>query len=172
MIKLDFDLKEKIEEKALVLEQGAYVCKIVSVENVEEKQYLLIKLDVAEGKLKDYAVNIEKRTGNDWNYIKYYCSYKSSAKVFFKKFMLALEQSNDFKIENWNGDEKSFINLKLGVILKNEVYKNKLGTNSTKLGVDKIVSVDEIHKMEKEKEDCIIEIINDIDLKKYGIDKN
>ena len=39
---------------------GGYVCHIVDVEDVPDKEYLLVYLDIAEGEFKDYGKKYEE----------------------------------------------------------------------------------------------------------------
>lgn len=84
----------------LTLEPGIYLCKVTSVEDFEDKQYLKVKFDIADGVFKDYFKNQEKqfdkypRDGYD------FWSYKEAAMPFFKGRITSLEKSNsgyDFK---------------------------------------------------------------------------
>lgn len=102
---------------------GGYVCKIVDVKDVPEKEYLLVTMDVSEGKFANNGVETEKRTGNDWGYLKCYRSYKEAARGFFKAFLVALEKSNSkFNADKFDGNEKKMVGLTVGVLLQEEEY--------------------------------------------------
>ena len=94
------------------LEPGAYVCKILKVEDVEDKEYLKIAFDITEGEFKGY---FKELFNNNTNADKVwssggilYRSYKKTAERFFASFITAIEKSNDgYK---WNWDEQSLKN--------------------------------------------------------------
>lgn len=113
-------------EEAQVFERvqaGGYVCRIVDVKDVPEKQYLLITLDIAEGKFANRGAELEERTGNTWGYYTAYRSYKESARSFFKSFLIALEKSNKrFNANRFSNNEKELIDLLVGVVLGEEEY--------------------------------------------------
>ena len=97
------------------LEPGAYVCKILKVEDVEDKEYLKMAFDIAEGDFKGYFKDLfdnDSRDDKKWsNSGILYRSYQKSAERFFASFITAIEKSNDgYK---WNWDEQS---------LKNKVF--------------------------------------------------
>ena len=71
---------------------GAYIATICRVEDVEEKEYLLIEWDFAEGTYKGNNNDTFARAGF-WP-IQLRRSYKPSALGFFKSFKTALEDSN------------------------------------------------------------------------------
>ena len=102
---------------------GGYVCRIIDVKDVPERQYLLVTLDIAEGKFTDRGKELQERTGADWGYYVAYRSYKESARSFFKSFLVALEKSNKrFKANKFNNNEKELIGLLVGVVLQEEEY--------------------------------------------------
>lgn len=113
-------------EEAQVFERvqaGGYVCRIVDVKDVPEKQYLLVTLDIAEGKFANRGAELKERTGNTWGYYTAYRSYKESARSFFKSFLIALEKSNKrFNANRFSNNEKELIDLLVGVVLGEEEY--------------------------------------------------
>lgn len=105
------------------VQAGGYVCRIVKVEDVLAKQYLLVTLDIAEGKFANNGKQLEERTGNNWGYYVAYRSYKESARSFFKSFLVALEKSNKRFIANkFNNNEQELVDLLVGVVLQEEEY--------------------------------------------------
>jgi hypothetical protein len=100
------------------LPAGGYVCKIKSVENMLDKQYLKIEFDITEGPQRGWYTGIYKRT-NSWygNFIR---SYKDSAASFFKGFITAILESNPgYK---WEWEEQSLVNKNIGLVLGYEEY--------------------------------------------------
>ena len=105
------------------VQAGGYVCRIVKVEDVPAKQYLLVTLDIAEGKFANNGKQVEERTGNDWGYYVAYRSYKENSRPFFKSFLVALEKSNKRFIANkFNNNEQELVDLLVGVVLQEEEY--------------------------------------------------
>lgn len=89
------------------LKPGPYICKILKVEDVVEKEYLKIAIDIADGELKGLfkqAFNDDTRQDKKWpNVGILYRSYKKSAERFFAAFVTAVEKSNNGFA--WNFDE-------------------------------------------------------------------
>ena len=80
---------------------GAYIATICRVEDVEEKEYLLIEWDFAEGTYKGNNNDTFARAGF-WP-IQLRRSYKPSALGFFKSFKTALEDSNPgYRFDEFN----------------------------------------------------------------------
>ena len=129
MKKIDWNAVEEAKDFARLAE-GGYVCKIIKVEDVPDKEYLLVYCDVAEGEFKDYGWNAETANNNDWNYIKLYRSYKHSAQGFFKSFLSTLEKSNPrrFAVNTFDGNEHKLVGLLLGIVLGEEEYQGKDGS--------------------------------------------
>lgn len=91
------------------LEPGAYVCKILKVEDVESSEYLKIAFDIIEGEYKGYFKDLfDNNTKDDKKWPNggiLYRSYKKSAERFFASFITAIEKSNNgYK---WNWDEST-----------------------------------------------------------------
>ena len=127
------------------LGSGGYVCKIVSITDNPQKEYLKVVMDVAEGDFKDYGANGEKRNNNDWSYIRMYRSYKESAYGMFKAFLSALEKSNpNFKANEFDGDENKLVGLFLGVVLGFEEYLKKDGTLNVRTYVKTLTTPEKI----------------------------
>lgn len=79
------------------VQPGPKVVKIVEVEDKEDKEYLKIAFDIAKGDMKGHFAEMKKNMGlSDWpiqgNTIK---SYKKKALPFFKRFITAVEKSNE-----------------------------------------------------------------------------
>ena len=131
------------------LGSGGYVCKIVSITDNPQKEYLKVVMDVAEGGFKNYGADAEKRNGNDWSYIRMFRSYKEKALGMFKAFLAALEKSNpSFKADDFDGDERKLIGLLVGVVLGYEEYQKNDGTIGIRTYVRTLTSADKIRKKE------------------------
>lgn len=129
------------------LEKGIYLCRIISFENEEEKQYLKIKFDIAEGKFKDYFTQNEKNFG-EWPRDGYeYRSYKETAMPFFKGFITALERSNQGYSFIKSGYDFKSINNKLfvGIFGEEEIpVTDDNGNIIVKVRLQKIASTDRL----------------------------
>lgn len=131
---------------------GGYVFRVVATEDVEEKEYIKLTLDIAEGKFAGRGEAYEIATGNAWQYYILYRSYKDSAQKFFRAFLDDLEESNDyFSVKNYKSTAEELRGLIVGGILREEEY---LGTDKdtgalvkkTRLRVHTTCSVSAIRK--------------------------
>lgn len=155
----------------LKLEPQISMCQIISYEDIENKQYLKIKYDIAEGVFKNFFANQAKQFG-EWPNAGYiYRSYKETAMSFFKGFITALEKSNsgydfkrsgyDFKTINGKkfvgvfGEEeipyadengKPIVQVKLQDVRSTE----HLVRNDLKIPERKVLSDDDMEKFEKQ----------------------
>jgi len=94
---------------------GPQICRILKVEDVQEKEYIKMAIDIIEGEYKD---NFRQQFDNStfepkkWSHTAtLYRSYKPTAARFFAAFITALEKSNDgYK---WDWDESKFKNKKI-----------------------------------------------------------
>lgn len=110
---------------------GGYIIKIVSVEDVEDKEYLKIEYDIADGEFKGYYKDLYKSRGF-WggSFIR---SYKERALPFFKAFKTSVEVSNKgFEFKN---DPQSLVGKFLGVVLGEEEYEGNDGSVKKRLYV-------------------------------------
>lgn len=148
---IGFDLDE-IQELGERLPVGGYVCKILSVEDDEEKQCLKIEYDVAEGNYKGYYANREWKPA-------FFRSYKAAALPFFKGFIKVIENSNKGFIYEERldsvGEEKYFdeqcLKGKLfGAVIAEEEYKANDGKVKTRTYVEKVRSTSKIRSGEYE----------------------
>ena len=127
------------------LGSGGYVCKIVSITDNPQKEYLKVVMDVAEGGFKNFGANAEKRNGNDWSYIRMFRSYKEKALGMFKAFLSALEKSNpNFNADAFDGDENKLIGLLIGIVLGFEEYVKNDGTVGVRTYVKTVTTVEKI----------------------------
>jgi len=121
---------------------GGYIAKITVAEDLEDKQYLRMEYDIAEGKFKGYYGDLFDRA-NFWGG-KMIRSYKEKALPFFKAFITSVENSN--KGYKWNSDEQKLVGKLVGIVLAEEEYTGNDGTVKTRLYVSSTRSVDEIKK--------------------------
>lgn len=125
---------------------GAYVCTIISAEDVPESEYLKITYDIAEGDFKGYYDQM--RTDHpDWNNVGIlYRSYKPKALGMFKRFCHAISKSNGKFVFDGNkyADETTLSGKKIGLVFQEEEYYGNDGEKRTKLTVSKECGVDEV----------------------------
>lgn len=143
---------DKIQESGNFekLPVGGYIIKILSVDDVPEKEYLKIFFDINDGEKKGFFqkafkedTRAEKKWPNAGSFIR---SYKEKALPMFKGFTNAMENSN--KGYKWNFDEKSLVNKIVGVVIGEEEYINQKGQVRTRTYVSAVRSVDTIKKGE------------------------
>lgn len=97
---------------------GGYAARITKVTDVEEKEYLLIEWDFADGEYK--GANKECHTAFGYWPMAFVVSYKEAALRFFKGFKTAVEQSNPgFVFQN---NPQSLVGKFVGVVLAEEEY--------------------------------------------------
>jgi len=117
---------------------GAYIIKIVRVEDNEEKEYLKIEYDFAEGQFKGYYKDLfEAKDFWGGSFIR---SYKEKALPFFKAFKTCLEASN----RGYFFDEEHLDDMRgkvLGIVLGEEEYKKNDGTVGKRLYVNQVRTV-------------------------------
>lgn len=130
----------KASEDFQRLPAGGYIVKITNVTNNEEKQYLHVEYDIAEGEFKGYWDDNAKRFG--WWGGDFYRSYKDSALGMFKGFTNAVEGSNDGY--QWNWEEQSLVGKLIGVVVGEEEYIKNDGSIGTRLKVRSIKTVSDI----------------------------
>lgn len=113
------------------LGKGIYTVKVVTVKDIEEKEYLEIKFDVCEG--QDAGI-FRKLCNNDifqWSFQGIYrASYKPTAVKFFKQFITAVEKSNTGYVWDWN--EQGLIGKVFVAVFDEEEYQKK---DSDEIGV-------------------------------------
>ena len=95
---------EKVEEAQDFpkIQPGPQIVKIVAVEDMVDKEYLKIDVDIAHGDLKgEFSRRKEQFKNDEWpNMGVLRRSYKPQALPFFKRFIVAVEKSNDgFKFD-------------------------------------------------------------------------
>ena len=121
---------------------GAYICKIESVQDVADKEYLKIEYDIAEGQLKGYYADLfERRQFWGGRFIR---SYKDTALSFFKAFITAVSNSNQGFA--WTSNEQQLVGKKFGAVIAEEEYIKAKGDVGTRFYVAETRSVDAIRK--------------------------
>ena len=116
---------------------GAYIAVIRGVEDVEEKEYLSIRWDFAEGAYKGSNQETFDRAGF-WPTV-LIRSYKDTALRFFKSFKTSVEMSNKGYIFN-DRNVQGLVGKYLGVVLGEEEYRKNNGDTGTRLYVAQVLS--------------------------------
>lgn len=126
---------------------GPYICEITDVEDVEDKDYLKVSYDIAEGDFAGYYKQL-REAHPDWPWVGAYVkSYKPAALPMFKRFCTAISRSNGkfvFDGNTVNADEKTLIGKKVGLLFQEEEYYSNSGDIRTRLIVNREFSVDKI----------------------------
>ncbi len=127
---------------------GGYVCRIVKVEDVPQKQYLRVYADVIEGEFANIGFNQQNRTGQDWGFIQFIRSYKPTARGFFKQLLSALEKSNNgrFTANTFDGNESKMVMMQLGLVLGEEEYLTQKGEKRIRTYVKDLTTPEAIRK--------------------------
>lgn len=171
MGKINWDLYDNTEESgnSNPLKKGIYVCKVISLEDIEDKQYLKIKFDIVQGEYKDYFKKQFDQFKEWKNNGFFYRSYKPSAYSFLKNFVTALEKSNDgYNFKKTAGDFKEFNNkLFCGVFGEEEIpYADDKGNPIV------VVKLQSVRSLEAMKEGKInipeLKKLSDDDLEKFN----
>jgi hypothetical protein len=118
------------ESKRLV--PGGYVCRITSVTDNPEKQYLCIEFDICEGEYTGYGANMMERYG--FTPLRMYRSYSEKAAGMFKGFIQDVEASNAPHY-HWDWKEQSLVGRTIGVVLGEEEYRKNNGDVGTRFNV-------------------------------------
>lgn len=115
---------------------GGYAAKILSVEDNEEKQYLRITWDYADGDYK--GANQDTYDLYGFYPATFVRSYKPKALYFFKRFKEAVEASNrNFTFVN---NPQSLVGKFIGVVVGEEEYRKQSGEVAKRLYVAETVS--------------------------------
>ncbi len=152
MKKLNWGNVEAASEGYAAPPAGGYVLAICSVEDHADKEYLKIYCDIAgvADKANEQFVGYygqRKERSFKIPLFSFIRSYKDSALVFFKSFLVALEKSGNagFVADRFNGNEQQFCGMVVGAVLGQEeyVYNGKL---RIRLKVEHLCSVERIQK--------------------------
>lgn len=129
------------------LPAGAYICKITTVTDIPEKEYLKVAFDIDQGEYKGYYAEIRKNHP-DWEWVGLYVkSYKPAALPMFKRFCSAVSRSNGnfvFDGGSVNADETTLVNKSIGLVLRDEEYYSNSGDLKTRLIVHSEFPVDKL----------------------------
>lgn len=115
---------------------GGYAARIIKVDDDEDREFLKITWDFADGEFKGSNQEcFDQRGFWPMAFIK---SYKPTALKFFKAFKTAVEKSNPgYEFKN---SPQSLVNKYMGVVLGEEEYIANDGNVKTRLYVDQIRS--------------------------------
>jgi len=130
------------------LPAGGYVIKITTVKDEDEKQYLRIVYDIAEGPEAGRYKN--ESSENDYRH-SFVRSYKETALGMFKAFILAVDASNGTKFNERiekGFPEHELVGKLLGVVFGYEEYETNAGDVKERLRVANIMPVDRIRQGE------------------------
>ena len=122
---------------------GAYLARMTRVEDREDKEYLRIEWDFAEGAYQGANRETYDRAGF-WPTV-LIRSYKEKALPFFKGFKTAVEQSNP----GYTFDDRSpdgLVGRIVGVVLGEEAYVKSNGAPGRRLYVAETRSLDAIRR--------------------------
>lgn len=97
---------------------GGYIAKITACYDIEDKEYLKIEFDIADGEYKGFFAEQYQRA-KFWA-LRSIRSYKETALRFFNGFITAVEQSNTGYTFDW--DAKSLVGKQIGLVLGEEEY--------------------------------------------------
>ncbi|MBQ7345357.1 MAG: hypothetical protein IJW45_04755 [Oscillospiraceae bacterium] len=109
---------DEVQDEVKRAAPGGYAVRIVRVEDNEQKEYLQVEWEFAEGELKGTNQETFNRFGF-WP-MPFFCSYKDKALRFFKGFKTAVEMSN--RGYQFRNDPQSLVGKYLGVVLGEEEY--------------------------------------------------
>lgn len=121
---------------------GGYVVRITEVEDNQEKEYLKVVYDIADGAFKGFYSD-DYYTDKDYAH-RMFRSYKESARGMFKQFYTAVEKSNAGY--TFKGDENTLVGKLVGIVLSEEEYESNNGDIKTKLVVKYVKTVEDIRK--------------------------
>ena len=124
---------ENIEEAgtslpALEVKPGAYIVKILKVEDIQDKEYLKIYFDFYDGEYKGACEKYKKDNGEYPHAGSFIRSYKDTATRFFKAFITAVEKSNARTNYRWNWDERTLEGKYFVAVFGEEEFEKNDGT--------------------------------------------
>lgn len=151
-MKIDKSLFTETQESGqyLNIKPGAYVAKIIKVEDVTEKQYIKVYFDLTDS-IKEYKDFFKKQQESltdpkkDWPYqATLYKSYKPTAYPFLKSFTTALEKSNPgYDFEKTDYDHTKWVNKLMVVVFgeeETEFIDEETGLNVIQVRVQEVRS--------------------------------
>lgn len=128
------------------LAAGGYVIKITSIRDVDDKEYLEIVYDIAEGPEAGRYASEPKE--NDYRH-RFVRSYKETALGMFKAFIQAVDETNGTAFGDsveTGFNEQRLVGKKLGVVFGYEEYNANDGNVKERLYVYRCMSADKIRK--------------------------
>ena len=144
----DFDKVQENGGGFKRIPDGAYIVGVKKVEDVSDKEFLRLELDICKGEYKNWY---QQQYDADNRETKYWPrdgvlvrSYKEKALPFFKGFIIAVTKSNP-KFE-WKWNEQDLKNKVFGVVVGTEEYLKKNGGVGTRPYIDSVHSVEAIEK--------------------------
>lgn len=128
------------------LPAGGYIIKITGVRDDDQKQYLRVIYDIAEG---PEAGRYAKETSDTEYRHSFIRSYKENALGMFKAFIQAVDETNGTKFgeqieKGWN--EQQLVGKLLGVVFGYEEYEANDGNIKERLYLKSCMSADRIRK--------------------------
>lgn len=123
---------DTVQEEVRRPTPGGYIAKITRVEDNEQKEYLRIEWEFAEGEFK--GANQETFDTFGFWPTAFVQSYKDKALRFFKGFKTAVEMSN--RNYTFDNNPKSLVGKYIGVVLGEEEYMSGKGEIKKRLYVD------------------------------------
>ena len=144
----DFDKVQENGGGFKRIPDGAYIVGVKKVEDVSDKEFLRLELDICKGEYKNWyqqQYDADKRETKYWPRDGVLVrSYKEKALPFFKGFITAVTKSNP-KFE-WKWNEQDLKNKVFGVVVGTEEYLKKNGGVGTRPYIDSVHSVEAIEK--------------------------
>ena len=123
MKKLNLDAVQEPTTAPRDIQPGGYICRIIMVQDVPEKEYLRVDLDIAAGEYKGFYANLAEKYGF-WGCTQYW-SYKDKSLSYFKGNIKALEESNsNYKFSD---NEKDMQGRLIGAVFGEEEYMTNSG---------------------------------------------
>ncbi len=103
---------------------GGYICRIVNVTDVPDREYLMIDLDIAAGEFQNYYRDLAARV-NFWGCTQYW-SYKEANLPYFKGNITAVEESNSgYRFSDQS--EQDLRGKLVGAVFGEEEYRTNSG---------------------------------------------
>ena len=144
----DFDKVQENGGGFKRIPDGAYIVGVKKVEDVSDKEFLRLELDICKGEYKNWyqqQYDADKRETKYWPRDGVLVrSYKEKALPFFKGFITAVTKSNP-KFE-WKWNEQDLKNKVFGIVVGTEEYLKKNGRVGTRPYIDSVHSVEAIEK--------------------------
>jgi hypothetical protein len=116
---------------------GGFICQIMAVEDVPDKEYLKVFYDIAEALSPEQeefvGMYTKRKQERQFEYPSTVVSYKENSLPFFKGFVTALEASN--KGYQFDSDETKMVGKKIGFVIAEEEYEGRDKNGAPKVKV-------------------------------------